>query len=163
MVRCVLASWQTTRCYPGLSTWIYIKSYQHAGSVMQNPHICIWHTIPEYYQAEVGVCCQFLAYITVPNQLSQLNQEKVFIFTRWNETLTVCLLFAQFSYVNLIWNHKSISYSYLILNKCMGIIKMVKICQKVKISKKWPIFFGFDHFITNFGSFPKKLVTDMKR
>ena len=78
-----------------------------------------------------------------PPGLSQMNHSQ---HTRrrcsssLDETLTVCLLFAQFWYVNPIWNYKNISYSYLILNKCMGIIKMVKICQKVKISKKWPIF-----------------------
>ena len=52
------------------------------------------------------------------------------------QNFTVYLLFAQFSYVNPIWNHKGIYYPYLIINKFWGVRKKDKNCQKFQICKK---------------------------
>ena len=73
------------------------------------------------------------------------------------QNFTVSLVFAQFSNINPFWNHKSISYSYLALNKWRGVKKSSKFTKKSKFVKKWPQNFIFDNFFTNFAPFQGKL------
>ena len=79
------------------------------------------------------------------------------------QNITVCLVFAQFSYINPFWNHKIIIFSYMPHNFPWKGAKLVKKRSKMKF---WGHFFTNFDFLVNFDHFLPLftyLVADMNR